>query len=628
MSDSEALLKLKQSFTNTNALDSWEPGSGPCTGDKEWGGLVCFNGIVTGLHLVGMGLSGKIDVEALIAITGLRTISIVNNSFSGSIPEFNRLGALKAIFISGNQFSGEIPPDYFLLSHLIELHLENNQFTGTIPDFNLPTLKSLNLSNNKLKGAIPDSLSKFGGSAFAGNAGLCGEELGNGCNHHGIDLGTDSGCRDYILLIIVVFLMRRRKEEEFDVLENVDESVEVRISGSSRKEGSSTSRRAIGSSRRGSNRSSQVKSSMKEDMVVVNEEKGIFGMSDLMKAAAEVLGTGSLGSAYKAVMATGIAVVVKRMKEMNRVSKEGFDLELRRLGSLQHPNVLNPLGYHFRKEEKLIIYEYIPKGSLLFVLHGDRGPSHAELNWPARLKIVQGIARGLGYLHTELASLDLPHGNLKSSNILLTFDHDPLLSDYGYSPLISVSFVSQALFAYRAPEAVRDNQISPKCDVYCLGIVILEILIGKFPTQYLNNSKGGTDVVEWAVSAIADGREAEVFDPEIASSINSMEEMVKLLHIGVACAESNPEQRPDIKEAIRRIEEIHVDGGGSGGGASHDRTIQVLPSLRDGYGEVPVAVPQSSPREAYGEISLNGSDSLEENPGAGHRSDNFSFSIS
>lgn len=407
MSDSEALLKLKQSFTNTNALDSWEPGSGPCSGDKEWGGLVCFNGIVTGLHLVGMGLSGKIDVEALIAITGLRTISIVNNSFSGSIPEFNRLGALKAIFISGNQFSGEIPPDYFvrmaslkklwlsdnkftgaiplsiqLLSHLIELHLENNQFTGTIPDFNLPTLKSLNLSNNKLKGAIPDSLSKFGGSAFAGNAGLCGEELGNGCNDHGIDLGTDRSRKAIAviisvavviisLLIIVVFLMRRRKEEEFDVLENVDESVEVRISGSSRKEGSSNSRRAIGSSRRGSNRSSQVKSSMKEDMVVVNEEKGIFGMSDLMKAAAEVLGTGSLGSAYKAVMATGIAVVVKRMKEMNRVSKEGFDLELRRLGSLQHPNVLNPLGYHFRKEEKLIIYEYIPKGSLLFVLHGN-----------------------------------------------------------------------------------------------------------------------------------------------------------------------------------------------------------------------------------------------------------------
>ena len=104
---------------------------------------------------------------------------------------------------------------------------------------------------------------------------------------------------------------------------------------------------------------------------MVNEEKGIFGMVDLMRAAAEVLGNGSLGSAYKAVMGTGMAVVVKRMKEMSRIGKEGFDFELRRLGSLQHPNILTPLGYHFRKEEKLIIYEYIPKGSLLFVLHGN-----------------------------------------------------------------------------------------------------------------------------------------------------------------------------------------------------------------------------------------------------------------
>lgn len=256
-----------------------------------------------------------------------------------------------------------------------------------------------------------------------------------------------------------------------------------------------------------------------------------------------------------------------------------------------------------------------------FMFPGDKGPSHAELNWPARLKIVQGVAQGLGYLHTELASLDVPHGNLKSSNILLTFDHDPLLSDYGYSPLISVSFLSQALFAYKAPEAVQDQQISPKCDVYCLGIVILEILIGKFPRQYLNNSKGGTDVVESAVSAIADGREASVFDPEIASSKNSIEEMVKLLHIGVACTESDPDLRPDIKEAIRMIEEVHVQGSGSGGsgaGSSQSRTVQVPTS--------PGAQPQSNPREASGEISQHRSNISEENTSAGHRSDDYSFS--
>lgn len=402
------MLKLKQSFTNAGALDSWAPGSGPCADNKQWRGLACSHGNITGLLLAGMGLSGKLDVEPLIAIATLRTINVVNNSFSGSIPQFNRLGGLKAIFLTGNQFSGNIPSEYFtrmgslrslwlsdneftgsipisiqFLSHISELHLENNQFNGTIPDFNLPGLKSFNVSNNKLQGEIPDTLTRFGASAFAGNELLCGEGSGNECDIQDVTVGiTDNSHRAIAvilsvatvvitILVVTIFLMSRRKEEDFDVLENVEQPLDVQMpgTGSGRRDASSSS--SIGSSRRGSNRSSQAKNSMKEDMVVVNEEKGIFGMSDLMKAAAEVLGTGSLGSAYKAVMATGIAVVVKRMKEMNRVGKEGFDQELRRMGTLQHPNILNPLGYHFRKEEKLIIYEYIPKGSLLFVLHGN-----------------------------------------------------------------------------------------------------------------------------------------------------------------------------------------------------------------------------------------------------------------
>lgn len=237
----------------------------------------------------------------------------------------------------------------------------------------------------------------------------------------------------------------------------------------------------------------------------------------------------------------------------------------------------------------------------------------------------------MGYLHTELASLDLPHGNLKSSNVLLTFDHDPLLSDYGYSPLISVSFVSQALFAYKAPEAVRNQQISPKCDVYCLGVVILEILIGKYPTQYLNTSKGGTDVVQWAESAIADGREAEVFDPEISCSKNSVGEMVKLLHIAVACTESDPIKRLDLKEAIRRIEDVKVERSGGRGksGASQNKTMPVLPSLRDGGGDSPAISAQPHPQEDLGEMPLNQSHSNEENPGTGHqRGDSSELAIS
>ncbi|KAF2323640.1 hypothetical protein GH714_036434 [Hevea brasiliensis] len=206
-SDSETLIKLKNSFTNASALSSWVPGSAPCGGDAQWKGLLCSNGNVMGLRLENMGLSGKIDVDALVDISGLRSVSFEHNSFSGSIPEFNRLGYLKNIYLTGNQFSGEIPAEFFSkmqslkkvwlannkfsgkippsvihLSNLIELHLEDNQFSGAIPPVMQSKLTSFNVSNNKLSGEIPDGLAKFSKSSFEGNADLCGEKIGKECN--------------------------------------------------------------------------------------------------------------------------------------------------------------------------------------------------------------------------------------------------------------------------------------------------------------------------------------------------------------------------------------------------------------------------------------------------------------
>nr|GMD37149.1 exocyst complex component EXO70A1-like [Ipomoea batatas] len=636
VSDGEALLKLKKSFNNAAALDSWRAGTEPCDKRHLWIGVICVNDVVTGLRLGGMGLSGKIDVDALSQIHGLRTLTLMHNSFAGSIPEFNHIGALKALYISKNKFSGVIPPDYFAkmrsmkkiwfsdnnftgaipsslarLPRIMELHLENNHFSGKIPEFKQKTLHAIELANNNLQGEIPASLARFNDSSFHGNPGLCGAKIGKPCNgqhshpsspsiSHGNSPGTsitsDSNSRKISLAIMgfcvfllglmvvgIVILKRRQERNGVQERDSYDDPSSIGFRLRSRMSAGELSGRRLNSFRRASGSMKRAGSNNgMGDLIMVNEEKGEFGLQDLMKAAAEVIGNGTLSSSYKATMTNGTAVVVKRIKEMNKVGKDGFDVELRRLGGLRHRNILPPLGYHFRQDEKLLVYEYMPKGSLLYALHGDRGIWHSELSWAVRLKIIRGVARGLGYLHNELTSYQAPHGDLQSNNILLTEDYEAVISDYGYVSLINTAQAPQALLAFRSPEGLQYNKVTPKSDVYCLGIVILEVVTGKFPSQYLNNGNGGTDVVQWVKTSIGEGREPEVFDPEIAGSESTSDQMRQLLHIGVACADSNPEHRIALREVIRRIEEIPTS---SGEGAPETRTTESMPSLRDGYAD-------------------------------------------
>ncbi|KAG9458039.1 hypothetical protein H6P81_002547 [Aristolochia fimbriata] len=606
-SEAEALIGLKNKFTNNAALSSWDPKSVPCQGDtSKWEGIVCNRGSVTALHLGSMGLSGEVDMEALLHLPGLRSISLVNNSLEGRMPEFNLLGALKSLFLTGNHFTGDIPDDFFEnmdslkkvwlshnaftgaipkslsdLTHLIELRLEHNQFSGPLMEFTQPSLTSFNVSDNpKLQGQIPASLEKFDKSSFSDNPGLCGEKAGKACGDPGAtgaDGGEGSGKSKVIglslivilcLVSLVVLAAKKSRDQDFDTLgrDHGEDVVEVCVSShNNRSKGSGHSSRrgmdASGHHRKDSH--SGGKKSGFPDIIMVNEEKGVFGLQDLMKAAAEVLGSNGSGnghSAYKAVMANGMAVAVKRMREMNRVGQDGFEAEMRRLGKLRHPNVLTPLAFYYKKEEKLLVYEHVSGGSLHFLLHGNRG---AELNWETRLMIVRGIIQGLSYLHTELPNADIPHGNLKSSNVLLGPDLNPLLADFGYSPLVIPTHASHSMFAYKSPESLQYRHVSPKSDVYCLGILILEVLTGKYPSQYNNGGKGGTDLVEWVATAMKEKQELEVFDPEIAPSNDATRaSMEALLHLGAECAEPNPERRPDIKEVLRRMEEIVTKSGG------------------------------------------------------------------
>ncbi|KZV15105.1 receptor-like protein kinase 3 [Dorcoceras hygrometricum] len=567
--DDDYLIEFKKKLKNSSALDStWIKGTNPCDNKKLWLGVDCSetgHTSVSGLFLMNLGLSGdagNIDIGSLANLQELRAFSLENNSFSGTMPEFNRLNKLKAIFLSGNQFSGEIAPDFFIkmgnikkvelarnkfsgkipvslgkLDSLIALTLANNEFSGPVPELAQKSLQILDLSYNKLQGEIPPSMSRFKAAVFVGNPDLCGSIVSKQCKVE--DSLTTSEPKQSgssakwiilgivaALLLVTIIFRYRKKDDNFRVLgkENLDEEVQIHTPSSSNMRSLSSSRKGTSSGRSSRIHSHSGKSA--SDLVVINEEKGIFGLSDLMKASAEVLGNGGMGSAYKAVMANGLSVVVKRLREMNKFSKDEFDAEIRRLGSPRHPTF-----YH-------------------------RNRSSDELNWATRLRIIKGIGEGLGFLHTEFAHQELPHGNLKSSNILLSSSYEPLLTDYGLHSLISNTQSVQALVAYKSPEALMYQQVSPKSDVYCLGIVILEIMTGKFPSQY--NPKGGTDVVQWVNQAISEDRIRELIDPEIGSSSSSVDQMEKMLYIAAACSENDHSKRIEMREAVRNIGEVQA----------------------------------------------------------------------
>lgn len=427
ISESEPLLRFKTSVNITKGdLDSWRTGTDPCNG--KWFGIYCQKAqTVSGIHVTRLGLSGSINIEDLKDLPNLRTIRLDNNLLSGPLPPFFKLRGLRSLLLSNNSFSGEIANDFFKdtaqlkrvfldhnrlsgkipaslmqLTDIEELHIQGNHFSGEIPpltDGN-KSLKSLDLSNNNLEGEIPKSIAERKNieTKFEGNQKLCGPPLNTKCEEKSSSTGGSETEKNevtgkaifMVIMFLLIFLVvvaiiarwKKRRQPEFRMLgkDNLSdqESVEVRVPDSIKKPIESSKKRnsADGSSKKGSTHHGKGGAGGPGggmgDIIMVNSDKGSFGLPDLMKAAAEVLGNGSLGSAYKAVMANGLSVVVKRIRDMNKLAREAFDTEMQRFGKLRHPNVLTPLAYHYRREEKLVVSEYMPKSSLLYVLHGTK----------------------------------------------------------------------------------------------------------------------------------------------------------------------------------------------------------------------------------------------------------------
>ncbi|KAL3571407.1 hypothetical protein D5086_025311 [Populus alba] len=581
--DSDALLKFKDQLANNEAINSWNPSVKPCEWERSnWVGVLCLNGSIRGLQLEHMALSGDIDLDALAPLHSFRTLSLMDNNFDGPLPDFRKLGKLKALYLSNNRFSGDIPDKAFegmgslkrlylannlltgkipsslaTLSKLMELKLEGNQFQGQIPNFQQKSMKTVNVASNELEGPIPEALSRLSPHSFAGNKGLCGPPLGP-CIPSPPSTPKSNGKKFSILyiviIVLIVLLMLAAIAFAFLLFSRKKCKSRIQRTASSPEENSN---KMVASYYRDVHRelsetSSHAKKADHGKLTFLKDDIEKFDLQDLLTASAEVLGSGTFGSSYKAVV-VGQPVVVKRYRHMSNVGREEFHEHMRRLGRLKHPNLLPLAAYYNRRDDKLLVTEFAENGSLASHLHGNHSPEEDGLHWHIRLKIVKGVARGLAFLYNELPII-APHGHLKSSNVLLDESFEPLLTDYALRPVVNPEHAHMFMMAYKSPEYAQQSRTSNKTDIWSFGILILEMLTGKFPENYLTPCyNSDADLATWVNNMVKEKRTSEVFDKEIVGTKNSKGEMIKLLKIGLSCCEEDVERRLDIKEVVEKI---------------------------------------------------------------------------
>ncbi|XP_059462012.1 probable inactive receptor kinase At5g58300 [Corylus avellana] len=211
-------------------------------------------------------------------------------------------------------------------------------------------------------------------------------------------------------------------------------------------------------------------------------------------------------------------------------------------------------AYYYSKDEKLLVSNYMPAGSLFTLLHG-RGEGRTPVDWDSRVKIFLGSARGIAHIHSESGG-KCSHGNIKSCNVLLTQDLDGCISDVGLTPLMNFPATMSRTTGYCVPEVVETRKFTQKADVYSFGVLLHEMLTGKVPFQYPGHHDVVVDLPRWVRSVVCEEWTTEVFDVELLRHQHVEKQMVQMLQISLACVSKSPDMRPNMDDVAKMIEEV------------------------------------------------------------------------
>ncbi|XP_047332983.1 probable L-type lectin-domain containing receptor kinase VI.1 [Impatiens glandulifera] len=310
-----------------------------------------------------------------------------------------------------------------------------------------------------------------------------------------------------------------------------------------------------------------------------------FNYNDLYYATkgfkeSQLLGFGGSGSVYKGILPTTRSeVAVKKISDRSNQGMREFSAEIECLGRLRHRNLVNLQGWCKKKNDLLLIYDYIPNGSLHSLLFKPKNGFF--LTWEQRMNIVNGTAAGLLYLHEEWEQVVI-HRDVKLSNILVDADMNARLGDFGLARLYDHSEDSHntnivGTIGYIAPELAQLGISSTCSDVFAFGIVLLEIATGKGPNVHVEDGRGNIPLVDWVEEGLENGGLFEIVDSRLGSDFVE-NEIELVLRIGLLCSCPKAEGRPSMRQVKRYldgddpipdrgrsriVEEIKVVEGGS-----------------------------------------------------------------